>query len=235
MCEQKLLMMMNPIPIQPLPTGRGNIRRAIQSILHRIITLRMIPPPLPPRSTPSHPLSRRQRANYYHRQILKQSIEVEDILYKSARSTEEYNDRESLEIRVWDACQRRAGMMTHEREREWERERIQLQRNGQFQAQEQHIQIRGYSTSSSSGRGQMQQRDEIYRQQQLLPPIIHDPERAQRHQLVQRMIREQMESEAAMLRLVLAQGRARMEVGERWASGRRVWRRNSDRRLVRID
>ncbi|KAL7464038.1 hypothetical protein ACHAXS_004377 [Conticribra weissflogii] len=197
------------MPIRPMPTGRGDIRRVIQFILHRIIALRMLPPPPPPRSPRNRPLSPRQRSMYYHRQILQQAIEVEGILYKSARSTEEYQDRESLEMRVWDACQRRARMMQQERERD--RERLQLHAE-----QQQDV-----------------QNDSLSRQQQLLPPIIHDPERAQRHRLVQGMIREQMAREAAMMRLVLEQGRARMEGRERSASGRGVWKRTSGGRLVR--
>ena len=121
-------------PQQVIPAmTRGDIRRAIQIVIRGMLALReqqqqlqqrpnagqqapaarpAQPAPAARPARPSHnnnrngvPPTSRQSQN---KLIVHLAIHLEDILYKSASTLEEYHDISTLEARVWKASQRRA-------------------------------------------------------------------------------------------------------------------------------
>jgi len=145
------------------------------------------------------------------------------MLYKSAKSIEDYYDRNTLQLRVWNATQRRAAISAR-RARETS---ARKEREASSSANQGQVAVEVWVGNHQGSLNEINQGQE--EQRQLYEPQSN-PELQQR---LHELMRQYLEQEATMRRIFFERVRAREEYRERLATGRGVWKRISGGRLMR--
>mmetsp|Transcript_14803 Transcript_14803/g.30230 ORF Transcript_14803/g.30230 Transcript_14803/m.30230 type:complete len:258 (-) Transcript_14803:159-932(-) len=203
--------------------GRGGMRQIIEGILRRMWATGQL-------QRQFHRNDDNDQNDHPHspdlsddRKLKQHASCLEDMLYKSAMSLEDYYDRNTLQLRVWNATQRRAAISAR-RAREAS---ARKEREASSSANQGQVTVEVWVGNHQGSLNEINQGQE--EQRQLYEPQSN-PELQQR---LHELMRQYLQQEATMRRIFFERVRAREEYRERLATGRGVWKRIAGGRLMR--